>query len=123
MDIDSDSEEGQDKTQKQMSLGVGRDAVEDSLRQKIYVEQFPRRTAGAPIPKAGSEGVDVPHGLYQSNPYCPFVSEIDWKVAKWAKLRGQGSTAVSDLLGIPGVSIPGGMTFESAHLWTASQCA
>ncbi len=121
--MDTDSEEGQDNMQERTSLGVGRDAVEDSLRQKIYVEQFPRRTAGAPIPNAGSEGADVPHGLYQSNPYCPFVSEIDWKVAKWAKLRGQGSTAVSDLLGIPGVSVPGCVTFESAHLLTASQRA
>ncbi|KAI0764439.1 hypothetical protein BC629DRAFT_1583834 [Irpex lacteus] len=73
------------------------------IKDTVYVERFPQRTAGAPIPKAGSEGADIPDGLYQSNPYFPFVSEIDWKVTKWAKLRGQGSTAVSDLLGIPGL--------------------
>lgn len=118
-----DTEEGQDNTQERTSLGVGRDAVEDSLRQKIFVERFPRRTAGAPIPKGGLEGADISHGLYQSNPYSPFASEIDWKVAKWAKLRGQGSTAVSDLLGIPGVSTRSSSTFESTHVSTASRCA
>jgi hypothetical protein len=29
---------------------------------------------------------------------------MDWKVAHWAKLRGPGSTAFSDLLNIDGVS-------------------
>ena len=38
-----------------------------------------------------------------SNPWAPFLSEIDWKVARWAKLRGAGSTAFSDLLAINGV--------------------
>jgi hypothetical protein len=38
-----------------------------------------------------------------SNPWAPFSSEIDWKVARWAKLRGAGSTAFSDLLAINGV--------------------
>ena len=38
-----------------------------------------------------------------SNLWAPFSSEIDWKVARWAKLRGAGSTAFSDLLAINGV--------------------
>ncbi|KAJ7940032.1 hypothetical protein B0H13DRAFT_2226250 [Mycena leptocephala] len=38
-----------------------------------------------------------------SNPYAPFASKIDWEVAKWAKLRGAGSAAFSDLLNIEGV--------------------
>jgi hypothetical protein len=38
-----------------------------------------------------------------SNLWAPFSSEIDWKVAKWAKLRGAGSTAFSELLAINGV--------------------
>jgi len=39
-----------------------------------------------------------------TNPYAPFNSQTDWEVAKWAKLRGPTSTAVTDLLEIPGVS-------------------
>ncbi|KAJ7125731.1 hypothetical protein C8R46DRAFT_1250545 [Mycena filopes] len=37
------------------------------------------------------------------NPYAPFKSKVDWEIARWAKLRGAGSTAFSDLLGIEGV--------------------
>lgn len=39
-----------------------------------------------------------------TNPYAPFKSKTDWEVAKWAKLRGPTSTAVTDLLMIPDVS-------------------
>ena len=86
-------------------LGAGRKAVEDSLRQPIFVEHFPLSTAGAP-----TKGHDLPTsaghvGICQGNPYFPFASEMDWNVAYWSKLRGQGSTAVSDLLGLQGVSL------------------
>jgi hypothetical protein len=37
------------------------------------------------------------------NPWVPFMSQVDWEVAKWAKLRGSTSTAVTDLLAIDGV--------------------
>ena len=33
------------------------------------------------------------------------LDPVDWKVAKWAKLRGPGSTAFSELLGIQGVRL------------------
>ena len=39
------------------------------------------------------------------NVYWPFKSRTDWLVARWVKLRGPGSNAVSELLRIPGVSI------------------
>jgi hypothetical protein len=39
------------------------------------------------------------------NPYWPFTSQLDWKVAHWAKMRGPGSTAVSELLRIESVSV------------------
>ncbi|KAG1884424.1 hypothetical protein F4604DRAFT_1878757 [Suillus subluteus] len=38
------------------------------------------------------------------NPYAPFHSQMDWEIARWAKLRGPSSTAFSDLLSIDGVS-------------------
>ncbi|KAJ7868024.1 hypothetical protein B0H14DRAFT_3586641 [Mycena olivaceomarginata] len=37
------------------------------------------------------------------NPYAPFKSKMDWEVGKWAKLRGSGSTAFTDLLQVEGV--------------------
>lgn len=39
-----------------------------------------------------------------NNVYAPFSCKIDWELARWAKLRGPGSTAVSDLLAIDGVA-------------------
>jgi hypothetical protein len=33
----------------------------------------------------------------------PFISKMDWEIARWAKLRGPGSTAFSELLSIDGV--------------------
>ena len=40
----------------------------------------------------------------ETNPYAPFASQLDWEIAKWAKLRGPGSTAFGELMTIPGVS-------------------
>jgi hypothetical protein len=39
------------------------------------------------------------------SPWAPFDSELDWKVARWVKMRGQTSTAVTELLAIPGVRL------------------
>lgn len=40
-----------------------------------------------------------------TNLYAPFTSRLDWEIAQWAKLRGPGSTAFSDLLAIEEVSL------------------
>ncbi|KAG5222341.1 Para aminobenzoic acid synthetase [Salix suchowensis] len=39
----------------------------------------------------------------QNNIYTPFLSKLNWEVAKWAKLHGSGSTAFTDLLKIDGL--------------------
>jgi hypothetical protein len=41
----------------------------------------------------------------KTNPYAPFTSQLDWNIAKWAKLCGPGSTAFGELMTIPGVSL------------------
>lgn len=94
-----------DEVIKHPDITRGREEVERSLRQGIYVEPFPRATAGAPadeqsLPDRGQD----PGGLAPENPYAPFASRIDWEIARWAKLRGPGSTVVTELLSIPGVS-------------------
>ena len=65
--------------------------------------------AGKPVQTGGptAGGVyqgKVGQGDQPANLYAPFSSQIDWEFAKWAKLRGPTSTAVTDLLNIPGVS-------------------
>ncbi len=38
-----------------------------------------------------------------NNPFAPFSSRMEWEIARWAKLRGPGSTAFSELMSIEGV--------------------
>lgn len=37
------------------------------------------------------------------NEWAPFSTRMDWEVARWAKLRGPSSTALSELLKVDGV--------------------
>lgn len=85
--------------------------VHNQLREApVYIQHFGQQ-AGAPIiPTANELGRDSGYRAYTatvdgagSNPYAPFASQMDWEVARWAKLRGSGSTAFSDLLAIEGV--------------------
>ena len=43
-------------------------------------------------------------GLGAENIWAPFQSQCDWVFAQWAKNRGPGSMAVTELLAIDGVS-------------------
>ena len=82
------------------------DAQVEENRQKIYVEKFTRGHAGAPTKldeisdnNRYKNSLRDPHNLY-----APFASKVDWDFARWAKLRGPSSTAVSELLAVDGVS-------------------
>ena len=90
-------------------------AVERETRRKTFAIRFKASTAGAPIPAGEVEVVDgastTSYKSYgeqvgdstEGNPYHPFTTRLEWEVARWAKLRGSGSTAFSDLLAIEGV--------------------
>lgn len=71
------------------------------------VVPFPSTKAGAPIvndravPEYDSYQKDLNN---QDNHWAPFSSQLDWEVARWAKLRGPSSTAFTELLKIDGVS-------------------
>ncbi|KAI0027825.1 hypothetical protein K488DRAFT_60342 [Vararia minispora EC-137] len=91
--------------------------VDDSL-----VESFGGQ-AGAPVdPHAqpGScyaqyEAALGPDSIPDDNPFYPFVSQLDWEVACWAKTRGLGSTAFTDLLKIPEVIGRLGLSYHSSR--------
>ncbi|KAJ7707896.1 hypothetical protein B0H16DRAFT_1746444 [Mycena metata] len=81
-----------------------RKTAEDKFHHKPIIEKYPGRLAGRPIsvPSPSSEesyGSALGNSA-QENPYAPFKSKVDWEIAKWAKLRGAGSTAFTDLLNI-----------------------
>ncbi|KAJ3723812.1 hypothetical protein C8R42DRAFT_719715 [Lentinula raphanica] len=89
-------------------------------RKDIHVQAFGGR-AGAPLPglqhRATRDSGDG-YGWYQShipgskkNMWAPFTSKMDWEFAHWAKLRGTGSTAFSDLLAIEGVGEALGLSY------------
>ncbi|KAF8258517.1 hypothetical protein EI94DRAFT_1774184 [Lactarius quietus] len=46
-----------------------------------------------------------------TNVYAPFLSKTDWEIARWAKLRGPGSTAFSELTSIKGL----GLSFKNTR--------
>ncbi|KAJ7935011.1 hypothetical protein B0H13DRAFT_2305169 [Mycena leptocephala] len=85
-----------------------RKAAEDCFHRKPIIEHYPGSRAGKPIaPRLGKTAEEeYESSLLEStsgNPYAPFKSKMDWEVAKWARLRGSGSTAFTDLLKVEGV--------------------
>jgi hypothetical protein len=73
----------------------------------VIVDHFPSDAAGAPIP-----GIPWGRSIFESRraalsdlDWVPFQSWCDWEVARWAKLCGTTSMAVSNLLAIPGARL------------------
>jgi hypothetical protein len=81
--------------------------VRDSLNVHPVVKQYPSDQAGMPVNGQGSSSIYNSHlGLVHATDggiYAPFQSKLDWEIARWAKLRGPGSTASSELFSIEGV--------------------
>jgi hypothetical protein len=84
----------------QTEPGDQADAAELESASAVVIDKFPFGRPGAPIHHSGQErSADDSQG----SPWGPFQSQLDWDVARWAKVCGQTSTAVSELLAIPGV--------------------
>jgi hypothetical protein len=76
----------------------------------VIIDHFPFGTPGAPITglhdgatKNGSSPIGV--GPCGDSIWAPFRSKCDWEFARWAKLCGLSSSAITDLLAIPEVCI------------------
>lgn len=48
---------------------------------------------------------EIPLPTGDPNPYAPFASELDWRIARWAVHDGIGHSSLDQLLGIPGVRL------------------
>ncbi|KAJ3000601.1 hypothetical protein NUW54_g6755 [Trametes sanguinea] len=78
---------------------------------KTVVVPYPDPSAGSAVqcetspltPLMTYDNYQTALGGTPSNPYAPFTSETDWLVARWAKLRGPGSTSFTELVTIPGI--------------------
>ncbi|TBU22112.1 hypothetical protein BD311DRAFT_826016 [Dichomitus squalens] len=90
-----------------------RASVEKTACWKTFIVKFPSADAGAPILDATpsspaytlyANALSPESSLAEANIYYSFTSERDWKVGRWGKLRGPGSTALDELLAIEGVA-------------------
>ncbi|KAG1833790.1 hypothetical protein EV424DRAFT_1502683 [Suillus variegatus] len=93
-----------------------RQEAEAPLGHQPIVEKFPRRHAGAPVHHSRTTAFESYKNVLQGaeNVWAPFVSRIDYEVAKWAKLRGSGSTAFSELLAIDGLREALGLSYQNS---------
>ena len=68
-----------------------------------FVDHFPHGHPGAPL---SMEQVSIFESVQNSlggSIWAPFQSQVDWEIARWAKMRGPSSTALTELLAIPEV--------------------
>jgi hypothetical protein len=78
------------------------------LERRPFVTKYPGHMAGAVHSKANL-GENQKYGLRigkesQENLYTPFTSQLEWELARWAKIRGPSSTSFTELMAIEGVS-------------------
>lgn len=85
-----------------------RGRYEGPLKNVPFVVKFPGMAGYSHIDSATAADAHQDDlndsALGASNPFSPFSSKMDWEIARWAKLRGPGSTAFSELMSIEGVS-------------------
>ncbi|KAJ6611148.1 hypothetical protein B0H10DRAFT_1953313 [Mycena sp. CBHHK59/15] len=93
-----------------------RAAGEQQVHQQPFVIEFTDGDAGAPL-RRGEAGYD--HYMADLgdpvNTWAPFTSKLEWELAQWAKLRGPGSTAFTDLLKISGVTERLGLSYKNTR--------
>ncbi|KAJ7061787.1 hypothetical protein C8F01DRAFT_1013173 [Mycena amicta] len=88
--------------------------AEDRFHQPPVIEHYPGDRAGEAIYSAGS--ADELYRAQLGNPsefFRPFGTKMDWEVGHWAKTRGPGSTAFTDLLKIEGVRQALGLSYST----------
>ncbi|KAI0648469.1 hypothetical protein C8Q79DRAFT_1045282, partial [Trametes meyenii] len=87
------------------------------IRSRTYIVRFPGGLAGAPLSHSRApteyQTYKDASDASQDNPYGPFVSKVDWEFARWAKLRGPGSTAVTELLVIEEIPRLLGLSYKT----------
>jgi hypothetical protein len=89
------------------TLQIHREA-EQVLKRRPFVITYPGGMAGAVHSKA-SLGENEKYRQQigeesQENIYAPFALQLDWEVARWAKIHGPGSNSFTELMAIDGVS-------------------
>ena len=75
---------------------------------RVFVKFGGRAGEALPVDSQHVGYVEYSHALGTGDDsvseWAPFRSRTEWELARWAKLRGPSSTALSELLEIDGVS-------------------
>ena len=116
----------------QTEAGDHPDTMDSESARDVVIEKFAFGRPGAPIPcdAQGPAAHDTQEATPTGSAWAPFCSQLDWELARWAKRCGLTSTAVSELLAIPGVRvytfqyhISNSIAIGRRHTWTViSDC-
>ncbi|KAH9059259.1 hypothetical protein EDB87DRAFT_1577735 [Lactarius vividus] len=63
----------------------------------------------------GSSAYEAMRNTLGDSVWTPFQSQHDWEVARWAKMRGPSSSAVTELLAIPEVVERHGLSYSATN--------
>jgi hypothetical protein len=105
-DLGDDTNAGNDEEHSHLLTEPEVAQPQEELWVEPTIAHYPGKRAG----EVCSKGITVMQGYKNAlggpsdNPYFPFSSQIDWELAKWAKLRGPSATSFTELLHINGVS-------------------
>ncbi|KAF7358258.1 hypothetical protein MVEN_00874900 [Mycena venus] len=107
---------GSDEEEQTFPTWEERAEGEDQVWRKPIIVEFTDRDAGAPL-RRGEPGYESYKAKLAdpNNIWAPFTSKLDWELAKWAKLRGPGSTAFTDLLKIGGITERLGLSYKNSR--------
>ncbi|KAH9161601.1 hypothetical protein EDB89DRAFT_1913803 [Lactarius sanguifluus] len=80
-----------------------RGGYERPLKNDPFVDKFPGIAGCSHTVNDNAEMDAAPAlGTNNLNPFAPFSGKMEWEIARWAKLRGPGSTAFNELMSIEG---------------------
>lgn len=85
-----------------------RGGAEMELRKEPFIVKFTTGQAGAVHTRQVVD--DNLNASYTrkvgsaESPFYPFLSKMEWEIARWAKMRGPSSTAFTEFMNIEGVS-------------------
>ncbi|PPQ83323.1 hypothetical protein CVT26_015163 [Gymnopilus dilepis] len=111
---DADYEAIRRRTAERVILGEGHGVK--PVKVVRYTDKYPSSAAGGILVQGKSLDTQYRTAVKEKdNPWAPFESRMDWEVGKWAKLRGPGSTAFSELLQIDGVREALGLSYKNTE--------
>jgi hypothetical protein len=88
------------------NIPIRPEAGNSEINSTSVIERFPHGQPGSPVvgTTQGTTVYESTQDMLGESVWAPFQSQFDWELAYWAKTRGPTSSAMTDLLAIPGVS-------------------